>query len=171
MTIARADFRDPDVCRGLAATPAARRRPAPARAPTSPATTGGAASCRAMPSSGPTARDRAWSPHPSVIIGNKQSVMVGPGRVRRLRARAWCRSTIRARRTRRAAPCSMACRIAIDACPRPRGIAHATEARSASLQPHAGFGRCVRHAAAWRCGASRTSRPVSCSASMKSANH
>jgi len=29
-------------------------------------------------SSGPTARDRTW-PHPSVIIGNKSSVVIGPG--------------------------------------------------------------------------------------------
>ena len=50
------------------------------------------------------------SPHPSVIIGNKQSVIVGPA-CSSARVRAVCRSTIRARRTRRAAPCSTACPI------------------------------------------------------------
>jgi hypothetical protein len=52
------------------------------------------------------------SPHPSVIIGNKSSVRVGPG-VFVGQGKALCRWTIRTRRTRRAAPSSMTCRIAI----------------------------------------------------------
>jgi hypothetical protein len=39
----------------------------------------GGVCCRATRSSGPTARDHLTSPHPSVIIGNKSSVIVGPG--------------------------------------------------------------------------------------------
>src|SRR4051812_41198189 len=42
------------------------------------------------------------SPHPSVIIGNKSSVQVGPG-VFVGPGKAWCRWTIRTRRTRHAA--------------------------------------------------------------------
>ena len=53
------------------------------------------------------------SPHPSVIIGNKSSVIVGQGVIVGGRARARCRWTI-PRRTRRAAPFSMASHTAID---------------------------------------------------------
>jgi hypothetical protein len=52
------------------------------------------------------------SPHPSVIIGNKPSVRVGQG-VFVGQGKGLCRWTIRTRRTRRAAPFSMAPRIAI----------------------------------------------------------
>jgi hypothetical protein len=41
--------------------------------------TGGGACCQATPSSGPTGTRSSASPHPSVIIGNKSSVKVGPG--------------------------------------------------------------------------------------------
>src|ERR1700691_5188271 len=53
------------------------------------------------------------SPHPSVIIGKKSSVIVGPG-VFVARAKAWCRWTIRTRRTRPAAPFSTAHPIATE---------------------------------------------------------
>jgi hypothetical protein len=51
------------------------------------------------------------SPHPSVIIGNKSSVHVGPG-VFVGKATGWSRWTIPTRRTRRAAPFWMAFLIA-----------------------------------------------------------
>jgi hypothetical protein len=52
------------------------------------------------------------SPHPSVIIGNKSSVIVGQASLS-ARATAWCRRKIRAIRTGRAALFSTAWRIAI----------------------------------------------------------
>ena len=64
----------------------------------------------------------------SVIIGNKSSVVIGPGGTRRARGigEAWCRWEIRAHLTRRAAQSWMACRTAFlipaafsDANPRP----------------------------------------------------
>jgi len=53
------------------------------------------------------------SPHPSVIIGNKSSVKVGPG-VFVGQGKVRYRWMTRTRRTRRAAPFSTACRIAIE---------------------------------------------------------
>ena len=44
-------------------------------------------------------RSSLTSPHPSVIIGNKSSVVVGRA-CSSARARAWCRWTIRARRNK-----------------------------------------------------------------------
>src|SRR6266404_979299 len=56
-------------------------------------------------------RSSLTSPHPSVIIGNKSSVIVGQGVF--VGARASSRWIIQARRTRRDALSSMAQRIAI----------------------------------------------------------
>ena len=58
-------------------------------------------------------RSNLVSPHPSVIIGNKSSVVIGPGVFAGNGKGGWCRWKIRARRARRAARCWMACRIAI----------------------------------------------------------
>jgi hypothetical protein len=52
-------------------------------------------------------RSSLTSPHPGVIIGNKSSVTVGQG-VFVGQGKGSSRWTIRARRTRRDAPCSMA---------------------------------------------------------------
>jgi hypothetical protein len=57
-------------------------------------------------------RSSLASPHPSVIIGNKSSVIVGQGVF--ARARVSCPWIIPARRTRHAAPSLMACRIATE---------------------------------------------------------
>ncbi len=93
-----------------------RRRRAPSAAPgkawRSVATTDGTASCRRRHRLADGTRSRA-TPHPSVIIGNKSSVVVGKA-VLSARARVWCRWTIRTRRTRRAAPFSTAFPIAVE---------------------------------------------------------
>ena len=58
-------------------------------------------------------RSSLASPHPSVIIGNRSSVIDGQG-VFVGQGKGACRWTIRARRTRRGARSSMASRIALE---------------------------------------------------------
>lgn len=58
-------------------------------------------------------RSNLVSPHPSVIIGNKSSVVIGPGVFAGNGKGGYVPMEIRARRARRDARCWMACRTAI----------------------------------------------------------